>query len=70
MKSSMYYMREKFELNLIQICKVNEVNPYLFTIKHDQTRKLCGKRAEFNRPFKQKLISLLKIRLKLKQDVT
>ena len=66
----MYCMREKFELNLIQICKVNEVNPYLFTIKHDQTGKLCGKRAEFNRSFRQKLISLLKIRLKLKQDVT
>lgn len=63
MKSSMYCLREKFDLNLIQICKVNEVNPYLFTIKHGLTRKLCGKQAEFNRSFKQKLISLLKIRL-------
>jgi len=59
----MYSLREKFELNLIQICKVNEANPCLFTIKHDLMKKLCGKRAEFNRSFKQKLISLLKIRL-------
>ncbi len=42
MKLSVSCLKEKFEANLPQICKAYEVDPSLFSIIHDLTRKLRG----------------------------
>lgn len=63
MKLSVYCLKEKFEVNLTQICKAYEVDPSLFSIMHDLTTKLWRGLAEINHSFKQILTSLLKRRI-------